>query len=78
MFDLAATVRLVVLDAGGGLASGVDVKLYQAGPGRDLYPTLTDDVPEITRNHGRAGDAHLAQSAGRRPRHHPHAPHLAG
>ncbi len=48
MFDLPASVRLRVLDSTGAPAAGVEVKLYQAGPGRDLYPTITDDVPEIT------------------------------
>ena len=48
MFDLPETVRLRVLDAAGAPAAGVEVKLYQAGPGRDLYPTITDGVPEIT------------------------------
>lgn len=48
LFDLPGTVRLRVLDAAGAPAAGVTVRLYQAGPGRDLYPTLTDGVPEIT------------------------------
>lgn len=36
------------LDAAGAPAAGVAVRLYQAGPGRALYPTITDGVPEIT------------------------------
>ncbi len=48
LFDLPRAIRLRVLDATGAPAPGVDVKLYQAGPGRDLYPTITDNVPEIT------------------------------
>ncbi len=55
LFDLPQTIRLRVLDNTGAPAPGVDVRLYQSGPGRELYPTITDDIPEITGTTDEAG-----------------------